>query len=65
MAYAFDEHSAYIQSIFGLQKDEIGEPNLFIGKTESEIVYPRGQKNFGLLGLDPCFKPNSTNKTYA
>ena len=34
-------------------------------KQEGEIVYPRGQKNFGLLGWDPCFKPNCSNKTYA
>ena len=34
-------------------------------KQEGEIVYPRGQKNFGLLGLDPCFKPNRNIKTYA
>ena len=34
-------------------------------KQEGEIVYPRGQKNFGLLGLDPCFKPNRNNKACA
>ena len=45
------------------KKNENEEPNIFIGKTEGEIVYPRGQKNFGLLGLDPCFKPNRSNKT--
>ena len=65
MACVFDDHSAYVQSIFGLHKNENEEPNLFIGKTEGEIVFPRGQKNFGLLGLDPCFKPNCSNKTYA
>jgi inosine triphosphate pyrophosphatase len=65
MACVFDDHSAYAQSIFGLQKGENEEPNLFIGKTEGEIVFPRGQKNFGLLGWDPCFKPNCSNKTYA
>ena len=65
MACAFDDHSAYAQSIFGLQKDEKSEPHLFIGKTEGEIVSPRGQKNFGLLGWDPCFQPNCSKKTYA
>ena len=65
MACVFDDHSAYAQSIFGLQKGENEEPNLFIGKTEGEIVFPKGQKNFGLLGWDPCFKPNCSNKTYA
>ena len=65
MACAFDDHFSYVQSIFDLQKNENEEPNLFIGKTEGEIVYPRGQKNFGLLGLDPWFTLNCTNKTYA
>ena len=65
MACAFEDHSAYAQSIFGLQKNEKGEPHLFIGKTEGEIVSPRGQKNFGLSGWDPCFKPNCSTKTYA
>ncbi len=65
MACAFDDHSAYAQSIFGLQKNAKTEPNLFIGKTEGEIVSPRGDKNFGNLGWDPCFKPKCSNKTYA
>ena len=65
MACAFEDHSAYAQSIFGLQKDEKSEPHLFIGKTDGEIVSPRGQKNFGLSGWDPCFKPNCSEKTYA
>ena len=65
MACAFEDHSAYAQSIFGLQKNEESEPNLFIGKTDGEIVSPRGDKNFGLLGWDPCFKPNCSKKTYA
>ena len=65
MACVFEDHSAYAQSIFGLQKDEKSEPHLFIGKTEGEIVSPRGQKNFGLSGWDPCFKPNCSIKTYA
>ena len=47
------------------KKNENEEPNIFIGKTEGEIVYPRGQKNFGLLGGDQWFTLNCTNKTYA
>ena len=65
MACAFDDHSAYAQSIFGLQKNVKSEPNLFIGKTEGEIVSPRGDKNFGNLGWDPCFQPKCSKKTYA
>ena len=65
MACAFEDHSAYAQSIFGLQKNGNSEPHLFIGKTDGEIVSPRGQKNFGLSGWDPCFQPKCSNKTYA
>ena len=65
MACAFEDHSAYAQSIFGLQKNEKSEPHLFVGKTDGEIVFPRGQKNFGLSGWDPCFQPKCSNKTYA
>ena len=35
------------------KKNENEEPNIFIGKTEGEIVYPKGQKNFRSLGWDP------------
>ena len=62
MACAFDDHSAYAQSIYGLQKNENEEPHLFIGKTNGEIVSPKGDNNFG---WDPCFKPNCSKKTYA
>ena len=65
MICAFEDHSAYAQSIFGLQKNENSEPQLFIGKTEGEIVSPRGSKNFGLKGWDPCFQPKCSKKTYA
>ena len=47
------------------KKNEKSEPHLFIGKTDGEIVFPRGQKNFGLSGWDPCFQPKCSNKTYA
>ena len=62
MACAFDDHSAYAQSIYGLQKNEKEEPKLFIGKTEGEIVPPEGDNNFG---WDPCFKPSCSEKTFA
>ena len=62
MACAFDDHSAYAQSIYGLQKNEKEEPKLFIGKTDGEIVSPRGDNNFG---WDPCFKPSCSKKTFA
>ena len=62
MACAFDDHSAYAQSIYGLQKNEKEEPKLFVGKTEGEIVEPKGDNNFG---WDPCFKPSCSKKTFA
>ena len=62
MASVFDDHSAYAQSIYGLQKNEKEEPHLFIGKTDGEIVAPKGDNNFG---WDPCFKPDCSRKTYA
>ena len=62
MACVFDDHSAYAQSIYGLQKNEKEEPKLFIGKTDGEIVSPRGDNNFG---WDPCFKPSCSKKTFA
>lgn len=62
MASVFDDHSGYAQSIFGLQKNKKDGPHLFVGKTEGEIVKPRGEENFG---WDPCFLPNGYEKTYA
>ena len=62
MACAFDDHSAYAQSIYGLQKNEKEEPKLFIGKTDGEIVSPKGDNNFG---WDPCFRPSCSKKTFA
>lgn len=62
MVCVFDDHSAYAQSIFGIQKNKRDGPHLFIGKTEGEIVYPRGPRVFGWA---PNFQPNGYNKTYA
>ena len=62
MACAFKDHSAYAQSIYGLQKNVKTEPKLFIGKTDGEIVSPRGDNNFG---WDPCFQPKNYKQTYA
>ena len=62
MACAFEDHSAVAQSIYGLQKNEKEEPHLFVGRTEGEIVEPKGDNNFG---WDPCFKPSCSKNTYA
>ena len=62
MACAFEDHSAVAQSIYGLQKNEKEEPHLFVGRTDGEIVEPKGDNNFG---WDPCFKPSCSKNTYA
>ena len=62
MACVFDDHTAYAQSIYGLQKNKKEEPHLFIGKTPGEIVSPRGPNSFG---WDPCFQPKGYKQTYA
>ena len=62
MACAFDDRTAYAQSIFGLQKNKKDGPHLFIGKTDGEIVAPRGDNNFG---WDPVFQPKGYDQTYA
>lgn len=62
MVCAFKDHTAYAQSIYGLQKNTKSEPHLFIGKTDGEIVSPKGDNNFG---WDPCFKPKGFKQTYA
>ena len=57
----FEDKSAYALCIFAY-----GQPNkdieLFIGKTNGQIVSPRGPANFG---WDPCFQPDSFVQTYA
>jgi inosine triphosphate pyrophosphatase len=62
MACVFDDHTAYAQSIYGLQKNVKEEPHLFIGRTPGEIVSPRGPNSFG---WDPCFQPKNYKQTYA
>ena len=62
MACAFEDHFAVAQSIYGLQKNEKEEPHLFVGRTDGEIVEPKGDNNFG---WDPCFKPSCSKNTYA
>lgn len=62
MASAFDDHCGYAQSIYGLQNNINEPPKIFIGKTDGEIVQPRGNNSFG---WDSCFQPKGYTKTYA
>ncbi|GJQ66988.1 hypothetical protein Trydic_g7983 [Trypoxylus dichotomus] len=63
MLSAYDDKSAEAICTFayygGGTTDEV---LLFQGKTEGEIVSPRGSRDFG---WDPCFQPKGYDKTYA
>lgn len=58
----YDDHSAYAQCIFGLAKNQKDTPMIFVGRTEGQIVEPRGPNNFG---WDPVFQPKDKAQTYA
>jgi len=63
MLSAYDDKSAYAMTILAYQGSEEEEPLLFVGKTDGEIVPPRGPTDFG---WDPCFEPKDYLKlTYA
>ena len=55
------DKTAYAQTILGLAKNK-KNIKLFVGKTDGEIVPPRGNDNFG---WDPIFQPIGGDKTYA
>lgn len=63
MLHGFEDKSAQAVCTFafhpGGEKDEV---LLFQGKTDGEIVSPRGPRDFG---WDPCFQPKGYNLTYA
>ena len=62
MVQNYEDHTGYAQCIFGLAKDKDETPKLFIGRTQGEIVEPRGDNKFG---WDPIFQPQGFDKTYA
>jgi inosine triphosphate pyrophosphatase len=62
MVSSYDDKTGYAQCIFGLMKSKKNGPHLFVGKTDGEIVAPRGPENFG---WDPCFQPKGFNTTFA
>lgn len=63
MLAGFEDKSAIAVCTFayhtGSAEDEVV---LFQGKTEGEIVDPRGPRTFG---WDPCFQPMGSSQTYA
>ena len=63
LLHGFDDKSAYALCTFAYSD---GNPDsvvqLFRGRTEGQIVEPRGPTNFG---WDPCFEPNGFMQTFA
>lgn len=62
MLRAWDDKSAYALCTFAYCDGNLDDIRLFQGRTEGEIVSPRGPRNFG---WDPCFQPTGYNLTYA
>lgn len=62
MLAGFENKSATAVCTFAYSPGGNGDVILFQGKTEGNIVTPRGPRDFG---WDPCFEPNGFDKTYA
>ncbi|XP_039448849.1 inosine triphosphate pyrophosphatase [Culex pipiens pallens] len=58
----WEDKSAQAVCTFAYAPDEQGEVLLFQGRTEGDIVFPRGSRDFG---WDPIFQPKGYDKTYA
>lgn len=58
----WEDKSATAVCTFAYSSGESEEVILFQGKTEGDIVSPRGPRDFG---WDPCFQPKGYDKTYA
>jgi inosine triphosphate pyrophosphatase len=61
MLDGFEDKSGYAMTIYAYLESEKEEPILFIGKTDGNIVTPRGEARFG---WDPNFEEKSTGLTY-
>jgi inosine triphosphate pyrophosphatase len=62
MLAGWEDKSAEAVCTFAYAAGPDTEVLLFQGKTEGEIVFPRGPRDFG---WDPCFQPKGFDKTYA
>uniref|UniRef100_A0A3Q2Q4G7 Inosine triphosphate pyrophosphatase n=1 Tax=Fundulus heteroclitus TaxID=8078 RepID=A0A3Q2Q4G7_FUNHE len=58
----FEDKSAWALCTFAFSAGRDEPVQLFRGKTEGQIVEPRGPRDFG---WDPCFQPDGYDKTYA
>ena len=59
---AYEDKSAYAQTIFGFSPGPGGKIELFDGRRAGKIVPARGPPDFG---WDPVFQPDCSDKTYA
>jgi inosine triphosphate pyrophosphatase len=59
---AYEDKSAYAQTVVAFCKGPGHEPVVFDGRTTGTIVPPRGPLEFG---WDPVFEPEGTGRTYA
>ncbi|XP_063796060.1 inosine triphosphate pyrophosphatase isoform X1 [Pseudophryne corroboree] len=63
MLAGFEDKSAYALCTFAYSTGHPDDPVLlFRGKTQGQIVSPRGPRDFG---WDPCFQPDGFEQTYA
>jgi len=63
MLNGFEDKSAYALCTFAYFSGTSGDDiRLFCGRTDGNIVEPRGPTNFG---WDPCFEPIGFTETYA
>ncbi|KAK9510704.1 hypothetical protein O3M35_005439 [Rhynocoris fuscipes] len=62
MLVGFEDKSATAVCTMAYAENDDSDVIIFQGKTEGQIVEPRGPRDFG---WDPCFLPNGYDKTYA
>uniref|UniRef100_A0A7S1JDJ9 Inosine triphosphate pyrophosphatase n=1 Tax=Eutreptiella gymnastica TaxID=73025 RepID=A0A7S1JDJ9_9EUGL len=62
MLVGFDDKSAYALTVFSFARGAGDQPVTFTGRTDGEIVPPRGPPNFG---WDAVFQPAGFTQTYA
>lgn len=62
MLEGFRDYSAQAVCTFAFTEGENQEVVLFHGRTDGDIVSPRGPRDFG---WDPCFQPTGYTQTYA
>ncbi|XP_058119795.1 inosine triphosphate pyrophosphatase [Anopheles ziemanni] len=58
----WEDKSAQAVCTFAYASEPDGEVILFQGRTDGDIVYPRGSRDFG---WDPIFQPKGFEQTYA